>query len=147
MHLSHKLFSNNVGVLRGAWGEKIALEHLRHKGYVIIDKNLCPVERDRRLEIDLIAWDRETAAIVFVEVKQHASLSPYARRLQSVNKRKLNNLRRAFNAWRRINKWQGSYRFDVIEIYGVPEGGQPIVDHIKNVRLFVHKERFVRWSE
>ena len=84
--------------------------------------------------------------MVFIEVKQHASLSPYARRLQSVNKRKRMNLRRACNAWRRTNRWHGAFRFDVIEIYGVPGGGEPVIDHISNVELFAKRGRFVNWS-
>ena len=59
-----------------------------------------------------------TDTMVFVEVKQHATLTPYGRRLRSVDRSKRVNLRRACNAWRRVNKWRGSFRFDVIEIYG-----------------------------
>ena len=67
-------------------------------------------------------------------------------RLRSITRRKCQNLRRACNAWRRINKWAGACRFDVIEIYGVPEGGKPVIDHIPNVRLFAKPERFVNWN-
>ena len=84
--------------------------------------------------------------MTFVEVKQHADLTPYGRRLRSVDRRKQQNLRRACNAWRRINKWAGACRFDVIEIYGVPGGGKPVIDHIPNVRLFAKPERFVNWN-
>ena len=138
--------SANIGVLRGAWGEDVAVEHLRRGGYEIVDRNARPVDDDERLEIDIVAWDRRKDAMVFVEVKQHASMSPYARRLQSVDKRKRMNLRRACNAWRRTNKWCGAFRFDVIEIYGVPGGGKPVIDHISDVELFAKRGRFVNWS-
>lgn len=138
--------ADNIGVLHGAWGEAVAVDHLRRHGYEIIDRNSRPVERDERLEIDIVAWDRKKDAMVFVEVKQHASLSPYARRLQSVNKRKRMNLRRACNAWRRTNRWHGAFRFDVIEIYGVPGGGKPVIDHISDVELFAKPGRFVKWD-
>ena len=138
--------TDNIGVLHGAWGEAVAVDHLRRHGYEIIDRNSRPVERDERLEIDIVAWDRKKDAMVFVEVKQHASLSPYARRLQSVNKRKRMNLRRACNAWRRTNRWHGAFRFDVIEIYGVPGGGKPVIDHISDVELFAKPGRFVKWD-
>ena len=138
--------ADNVGVVHGAWGESVAVEHLRRHGYEIIDRNSRPVEKDERLEIDIVAWDREKDAMVFVEVKQHAKPSPYARRLRSVNRRKRMNLRRACNAWRRTNEWHGAFRFDVIEIYGVPEGGQPFIDHISGVELFVKRGRFVKWN-
>ena len=138
--------TDNIGVLHGAWGEAVAVNHLRRHGYEIVDRNSRPVERDERLEIDIVAWDRRKDAMVFVEVKQHAKPSPYARRLQSVNKRKRMNLRRACNAWRRTNKWRGAFRFDVIEIYGVPGGGTPVIDHISDVELFAKPGRFVNWN-
>ena len=137
---------DNVGVLHGLWGETVAVDYLRRHGYEIVDRNSRPVEKDERLEIDIVAWDRRKDEMVFVEVKQHAQPSPYARRLQSVNRRKRMNLRRACNAWRRTNRWRGAFRFDVIEIYGVPGGGRPVIDQISNVKLFAKRGRFVRWS-
>ena len=136
----------NLGVERGAWGESVATEYLRRAGFVIVDRNARPVRRDERLEIDIVAWDRKRDEMAFVEVKQHADLTPYGRRLRSVDRQKKLNLRRACNAWRRINKWSGACRFDVIEIYGVPEGGKPVIDHIPNVRLFAKPDRFVEWN-
>lgn len=136
----------NVGVVRGAWGEDVAADFLRRRGYLIVDSNACPVEKDRRLEIDLVAWDESTDTMVFVEVKQHATLTTHGRRLRSVDRRKRVNLRRACNAWRRVNKWRGSFRFDVIEIYGTPEGGCPVIDHIEKVDLFAKPGRFVKWG-
>ena len=135
----------NLGVAHGAWGEEVAVEYLRRDGFEIVERNPRPVANDARLEIDVVAWERRTDTMVFVEVKQHATISPYARRLRSIDRAKKNNLRRACNAWRRINKWHGSYRFDVLEIYGVPEGGRPVIDHIQNVELFTRPGRFVNW--
>lgn len=136
----------NVSVCHGSWGEDIAIRYLQFKGYEIVDRNSRPEKKDRRLEIDIVAFDNKTDTLVFVEVKQHADFSPYARRLRSVNRRKKENLRRACNAWRRINRWHGSYRFDVIEIYGNLEEGSPIIDHIDHVELFARRERFVKWA-
>ena len=138
--------SDNIGVLHGEWGENEAVAYLRRRGYEIVERNSRPVEKDERLEIDLVAWDRRNDAMVFVEVKQHAKPSPYSRRLRSVDKRKRENLRRACNAWRRVNRWHGAFRFDVIEVYGVPEGGRPVIDHIKKVDLFAKRGRFVKWN-
>lgn len=136
----------NVGVRHGAWGEEVAACYLRRAGFQIIDRNSCPVAKDRRLEIDIVAWDPESDAMVFVEVKQHAKMSPYARRISRIDRRKKQNLRRACTAWRLANKWHGSFRFDVIEIYGTPEGGRPVVDHIEKVSLFAEPGRFVKWE-
>ena len=136
----------NVGVEHGRWGEDVAAAALRRKGYVVVDRNVRPCARDRRLEIDIVAYDREADAMVFVEVKQHAARSPFQRRLRSVDKRKLRNLRRAFNAWRRANRWNGAYRFDVVEVYGGPGCRTPEVDHVERVHIFGAAERFVRWG-
>ena len=135
----------NIGVLHGEWGENVAADFLRRGGYEIIDRNPRPVKDDRRLEIDLVAWEKKTDTMVFVEVKQHSRVSTYARRLRSIDRRKRELLKRACNAWRRVNKWHGAYRFDVIEIYGTPEGGAPVIDHIDHVRLFTKGDRFVKW--
>ena len=101
----------NVGVEHGAWGEDVAVEYLRVHGYEIVDRNVRPCRRDQRLEIDVIAYDRMYDVMAFVEVKQHATMSPYKRRLSRVNRRKKANLRRACNAWRRVNTWHGDFRF------------------------------------
>lgn len=135
----------NVGVRHGAWGEDVAADYLRRAGFEIVERNPHPVAEDARLEIDIVAWERESDTMVFVEVKQHSHFSPYARRLQSVTRRKMENLYRACQAWRRMNRWRGGYRLDVIEVYGVPEGGRPILDHVENVALFAKRGRFVRW--
>lgn len=136
----------NIGCVHGEWGEAVATEYLRRGGYEIIESNARPMVNDLRLEIDIVAWDRATDTMVFVEVKQHACLSKYARRLQSIDRRKKDNLRRACNAWLKVNKWRGARRFDVIEIYGVPDGGHPVIDHIQDVELFARPGRFVKWS-
>ena len=137
--------NDNLGVVRGEWGENIAASYLRRAGFEVIDRNSTPVKRDRRLEIDLVVWDPKSDTMVFVEVKQHAKLSPFARRLQSIDAAKKLNLLRACNAWRRVYRWRGAYRFDVIELYGTPEGGKPIIDHIESVQLFANSQKFVKW--
>jgi len=144
--MPRKANNGNLGVRHGEWGEAVAVEHLRRHGFEIVDRNARPVERDRRLEIDIVAWERESDTLVFVEVKQHKKVSAHARRLQGVNRKKRLNLRRACVAWRRVNRWHGDVRFDVMEIYGVPQGGSPVIDHIRDVHLFGNAERFVRWS-
>ena len=134
-----------LGAERGSWGEDVAADFLRRRGYLIVDSNSRPVEKDRRLEIDLVAWEESTDTMVFVEVKQHGDLKDRLRRLRSVDRGKRANLRRACNAWRRVNKWRGDFRFDVIEIYGTPEGGRPVIDHVERVNLFAKPGRFVKW--
>ena len=136
----------NVGVAHGAWGEDVAAEVLRRKGYEILARNVRPCAWDRRLEIDVVAYDREADTLTFVEVKQHAQHSPYERRLRSVDTRKKHLLKVACNTWRKQHHWTGGYRFDVIQVFGVPGQGVPEVDHIQHVNLFVPRERAVNWE-
>jgi len=138
--------NDNLGVRHGEWGEAMAVEYLRRHGLEIVERNVHPVARDLRLEIDIIAWERESDTLVFVEVKQHKTISRFARRLRSIDKRKRANLRRACVTWKSVNKWDGGVRFDVVEVYGVPEGGEPFIDHVRNVHLFGRADRFVRWN-
>lgn len=138
----------NTSVVHGVWGERIATHWLRQKGFRILDRNVRPYKRDRRLEIDIISYEPATKTVVFVEVKQHKSFSPYQSRLRSIDNRKCRLLRRACMAWLRREHWQGAYRFDVIEIYGSPNSPDlPKVDHIERVRLFVPKANFVNWGD
>lgn len=136
----------NISRVHGRWGENVAAEFLRRGGYEILERNSRPVKRDSRLEIDIVARHRKTDTLVFIEVKQHSFFSPYARRMRSVGKDKLHNLKIACNIWRLRKKWQGAYRFDIIEIYGRPGEDEPIIDHIPQVELFPRKGRFVKWN-
>ena len=136
----------NIGVTHGAWGEDVAAEVLRRKGYKILARNARPCTWDLRYEIDIVAYDRETETLTFVEVKQHSQHSSYETRLRSITAHKKRLLRIACNTWRKLHHWAGSYRFDVIQIFGVPGQGVPEVDHIEHVNLFVPRERAVNWS-
>jgi len=127
--------------IRGEWGESVAAEHLKGRGWRIIGRRVRPCARDRRCEIDIIARTRH-GGVVFVEVKTHRTRSPYATRLWRVDRRKKENLLRACASWIMLRKWHGNFRFDVIEIFGSPESGAPEIDHIENVPLFPSKWRF-----
>ncbi|MBO7482867.1 MAG: YraN family protein [Kiritimatiellae bacterium] len=136
----------NAGVEHGRWGEDVAVEHLRSLGYVIVERNSRPCRWDRRLEIDVVAYDRKTDTMVFVEVKQHKAHSDRERRLRSIDRRKLDLLRKACRAWTGRNRWRGARRFDVVEVFGEP-GGRAEIDHVERVRLFERPDRYVNWAE
>ena len=139
--------SANIGVRHGAWGEDVAVAMLRAKGYVIVSRNVRPCSWDRRLELDIVAYDRQARAIVFVEVKQHARHNEGESRYRGIDRRKLINVRRACMAWRRSKGWSGAFRFDVVEVYGQPDDGNvPEVDHIERVALFVSSGNRVDWT-
>ena len=135
--------SANKSVRRGCWGENVAAEHLRRKGWRIVGRNVRPCRRDQRCELDIVAYIPSERQIVFVEVKTHLRHSPYASRLWAVDRRKRANLLRASANWLMTRKWHGNFRFDVIEVYGEEAGNMPPeIDHIANVKLFPPNWRF-----
>ena len=127
--------SDNIGVRHGVWGEEVAVRYLQARGLVIVDRNTRPLARDRRLEIDIVAYEPPTDTLVFVE-----------RRLRSVNSNKQANLRQVCNGWRRKYKWDGGYRLAVLEVYGTPESGESFVDYIEKVDIFTPQARRVSWT-
>ena len=140
--------SSNVSVEHGRWGEDVAADFLRRRGYIIVERNVHPCRKDERLEIDIVAYSREKDAIVFVEVKQHAEHSEYESRLRSIDRRKRMLMRRVCRSWLIKHKWEGAYRFDVIEVFGTPESKEPAeIDHIERVDIFVGREKFVNWCD
>ena len=135
--------NTNASVRRGCWGEDVAAAHLQRMGWRIIGRNVRPCRRDRRCELDIVAYVPAERQIVFVEVKTHKRHSSYAGRLWAIDRRKKSNLLRASANWLMVCKWHGNCRFDVVEVYGEP-GGEfpPEIDHIMNVKLFPPNWRF-----
>lgn len=135
--------SANRSVQRGCWGENVAAEHLRRLGWRIVERNARPCRRDRRCELDIVAFVPPERQVVFVEVKTHRRHSSYAGRLWAVDRKKRANLLRASANWLMARKWHGNFRFDVIEVYGdETSGAPPEIDHIANVKLFPPNWRF-----
>ena len=133
----------NACVRRGCWGEDVAVAHLKRMGWRIVGRNVRPCRRDRRCELDVVAYVPAERMVVFVEVKTHKRHSSYAGRLWAIDRRKKSNLLRASANWLMVRKWHGNFRFDVIEIYGEQDGElPPEIDHIMNVKLFPSKWRF-----
>lgn len=135
--------TNNQSVARGRWGERQAERFLVSQGWVVTGRNVHPVARDQRCEIDLIVQSADGGSVVFVEVKTTARRSKYAPRLARVDRRKKGNLLRACANWVMSHRWHGGFRFDVVEVYGTPDSPvPPEIDHIENVPLFPPKWRF-----
>ena len=100
--------------LLGRWGEALAAEHLRKKGFRI----LAAGWRCRFGEIDLIADDG--AYLCFVEVKLRKS-SAYGSAGAFVDRRKQEKLRAAARMYLAGHPGPLQPRFDVVEIYA-PQG-------------------------
>ena len=110
---------------RGKWGEALALEHLKNKGYILVAEGW----RSRFGEIDLIVKNSEY--IVFVEVKlgKNANFA-YAR--EYVGKTKQGKIRATASLWLASHKTKLQPRFDVVEIYAPDEAKPPEIVHIEN---------------
>lgn len=95
----------------GAQGEDIAIDYLRLKGYVILDRNW----RSGHREIDIVA--RKDDTIVFVEVKARANAF-YGRPEDAVTRQKMHRLVLAADAYIRYYAIDAEVRFDVVSITG-----------------------------
>ena len=100
--------------LLGRWGEELAAELLRNKGFRVTDANW----KCRFGELDLVAEDGEY--LCFAEVKLRKS-DTYGSAGESVDRRKQARLRMAAELYLVQHPTQLQPRFDVVEIYA-PQG-------------------------
>jgi len=113
--------------LRGRWGEALAAEYLRKKGYTITAMGW----RSRFGEIDVVAEDRRTLA--FVEVKLRKS-ADFAAAREFVDRRKREKLIKTAKLYLAEHETEKQPRFDVVEIYA-PDGVEtkaPTLHYIEN---------------
>ncbi len=108
----------------GKKGEDKAEEHLKTKGFLILERNY----RYGHKEIDLIGKDGNT--IVFVEVKTGRS-KKFGTPEEWVSLRKQRNLiEAALNFIQKRNVTGCDFRFDVLAISYVKD--KEVINHIKN---------------
>lgn len=110
---------------RGRAAEEQALHFLQQYGLKPLEKNY----RTPRGEVDLIMLDNET--IVFIEVRARSS-DTYMKPLESIDKRKLENIIYASNHYLQKSKTgnDSSCRFDVVLLTNI--NSQPKIEWIKN---------------
>lgn len=115
---------------KGKAGEEAAAAFLRDSGYHIIDMNW----RCKSGEIDIVAEHEDM--YIFVEVRSRTGSHSYGTPLESVNYRKMNQVRRTAAVYlqdRRLSHKQ--IRFDVIGVLLHPEhweNEQAQIEHIVN---------------
>jgi putative endonuclease len=117
----------------GELGERIAEEHLEHRGYRVVARNF----RTRYGELDLIAADDR--ALVFCEVKTRVAgtrAGPDGP-LDAIGTRKREQLRRMATQW--LAETPGSerpsrdeLRFDAIGVMLSPAGSLLALEHLEN---------------
>ncbi|MEV4532208.1 YraN family protein [Asanoa sp. NPDC049518] len=108
----------------GAWGERLAAQHLADASFRIVARNWrCPLG-----EIDIIAWDGD--ALVFCEVKTRRGLG-FGVPAEAVVAAKARRLRRLGARWLALNNAHPrEIRFDVIAVL-VRRPGTVEIEHIR----------------
>ena len=108
----------------GKIGEDTATHYLEKMKYKILKRNY----RNRRGEIDIIAYFNNT--LVIIEVKARSN-NKVGYPIDAVNARKVKRIKECTRYYLYKEKMQFSeIRFDVIEIYQIKE--HYVVNHIKN---------------
>ena len=112
---------------RGKWGEKIAVEYLRKKGFNIVATGF----RTRYGEIDIIAESKEYLTITEVKTRR---TSNFAHAREYVSKDKQRKIIATAKIWLTKRPTQLQPRFDVIEIYAIDGEStkSPEIIHIEN---------------
>ncbi len=108
----------------GKWGEHVAADYLKQKGYTILETNT----RTPHGEIDIIA--SVDGLVVFVEVKARTSRS-FGLPEEALTRRKLAHMRSCAQYYataHELDTWQ----CDAIAVEGSP-GNSPMIEHFENV--------------
>jgi putative endonuclease len=110
----------------GAYGERLAVEHLVKAGMVVLDRNW----RTATGEIDIVARDGDV--LVLCEVKTRRGLG-FGTPAEAVGRRKLARLRRLAAEWlAQTGVRPREVRFDVVEVFS-PPGFAPRVERVEGV--------------
>lgn len=114
---------------RGNIGEEIATKYLISQNYIIMDRNF----HARNGEIDIIAKEKDTKEIVFIEVKARSN-NHYGKPRDAVDQNKVKHIYQTAQYYIYLKKLEKEFmRFDIIEIYFSYIKGKYIVNHIKNI--------------
>ncbi|MBJ7470631.1 MAG: YraN family protein [Solirubrobacteraceae bacterium] len=109
-------------------GELLAAEHLRRRGFLVIEANA----RTRFGEIDLIAHGDDT--LVFVEVKTRRAGGSAGTPLEAITPRKTRQVRKLAAAWlcdTPSRPTADDIRFDAVGITIGPRGELVSLDHVE----------------
>lgn len=112
----------------GALGEDLAVEHLTAAGLRVLERNW----RCRYGELDVIATDPATGALVFVEVKTRTS-DRYGGVAEAVTPEKVRRLRRLAGLWLAVRP--GGWAAVRLDVVGVRIGRRavPEITHVRGV--------------
>ena len=112
----------------GKWGENLAADYLREKGYDIIERDWKSGHHD----LDIVANDHGTLVIVEVKTRRNRLFGDPE---ESIDYRKRMSLQSAINHYVKSHRTFSNVRFDIISIVGTI-GSTPEIDHIIDVALY-----------
>ncbi|PEG42090.1 YraN family protein [Mycolicibacterium agri] len=112
----------------GALGEQLAVDHLTSQGLAVLHRNW----RCRFGELDIIAAEKATCTVVFVEVKTRTG-DGFGGIAEAVTPDKVRRLRRLAGVW--LAAQDGSWAGVRIDVIGVRIGRQrtPEITHLQGV--------------
>jgi putative endonuclease len=119
----------------GRLGEDLAAAHLTRLDFTILARNV----RNRYGEIDLIAFDGHTLAIVEVKTRRGGTRPPHVRPEQEplawLRPRQQSRVRRLALSWLRENRpgrpWASTIRFDAVGVIVDPQDRLLRLDHVE----------------
>lgn len=110
----------------GKWGEELAAQLLRDKGYTIVERDWHSGRRD----IDIIARTPDGATLVFVEVKTRSSddiTTPF----DAVDLKKIRHIAASANHYVKQHNIDDLLRFDIVAIVGTQRSVKS-VEHVED---------------
>lgn len=110
----------------GLWGELVAADYLKSKGYFIV----CQNWKYKHKDIDLIAIDNNTKELVFVEVKTRSN-NMFLEPEQSVDNEKIKYLKSIASSYLHYRNIKRNHRFDIVTVLGTDDSNVS-VNHIKD---------------
>ncbi len=105
-----KLWSPTLAL--GRRGEDLAHRYLQHQGYIVVARNYRLGSGEG--EADIVAWERDTLAIVEVKSRQHGEYGPPERAVGPEKLAHMARVAREFAA-RSSTPWD-QVRFDVVTV-------------------------------
>jgi putative endonuclease len=109
----------------GAYGERVAAQHLQEQGLVVLDRNWrCPDG-----EVDLVLRDGDDVVFCEVKTRRSALFGPPAAAVTHQKVRKLRQLAALWLAETDVRPRE--VRFDVVEVFMPPRGAGRIT-HIRS---------------
>ena len=122
----------------GHKGEKEAVKFLKKQGYKILDRNWCNDKGKRIGEIDIVAQNKKSGEIVFVEVKTRLVSKDDKNILpqEQITFSKLNKINRIAEIYiKEHDLWDSMWRIDAISVIFVNGKKRAKIEHVQNIFL------------